>query len=217
LWPRDPSPLPGETPHHRCPLRRCWESAGGRKWLSRLRRCGFGSRSPANCLIHELVVGQVAIESINYPVTVGPDARAITVRFRNLWCPHSAPGPATAKPSVRHSAARPASDPLVFRKHWRCVCQVRPLLPRGGRQTGKVQRHTPQEGCLIGFGSGFQPFLLQPRQNKLIHGLAHPSSALHLRQGRDTGGTKRPIILPLGALLDPATEQGYLLGRQRRP
>ena len=84
---------------------------------------------------------------------------------------------------------------------------MQPALRRSAE--ARSDRATPAAAVPILSASGgrFEFFFFQPRKNELIQRPANPIFALDLRQHLRLGRDERPMVFPLGALLDPASQQ----------
>ena len=164
---------------------------------------GFGKQVSGQLFDHELIVRQIAIEGVNHPVAIGPDSRALPVLFVTFCIRISCQVQPHGRPAFAIAWRSQQTIHLFFVSVGGGIRQIRCFFLGCRRQSGEVERHPAQQGCLVGFRRRCQPFFLQPRQNKLIHGLARPIRSPNFRQGLSLGWYKRPIVLPVGSLLDP--------------
>ena len=93
---------------------------------------------------------------------------------------------------------------------------------RRRRQPSQIETDPADECPAIHLRRRLQPVGLHPGQREKIDRVPWPSGALHAGQSRALGRDKRPVALPLRALLDPAPDRGdlvrrhHLLGFRRR-
>ena len=73
------------------------------------------------------------------------------------------------------------------------------------RHPGQVQGDTADERCAVRFGGSGETFPLETLQDEMVDSVDRPTR--DRRQARPLGWRKRPMRLPLGALLDPAAHQ----------
>jgi hypothetical protein len=85
------------------------------------------------------------------------------------------------------------------------------------RQADQVQRQPADQGGPVGFGGGGQPHLFHAGQEEVIDGVAGPGAVADGREGGPLRPAVGPVLLPGGALLDPALQEVDLLRGQRFP
>ena len=154
--------------------------------------------------------GQVVVERLDHPVAPGPHGTIdVGLVAEGVGIPrHVEPVHAIRSPN-RGEAEQPVDEPLVG---------IRPLSARkasisasvGGRPVrSNVTRRINRS--LLASGEGESPSASsRARTNRSIAFRGH-AGVLDLRQGDIPGRDERPVVLPLGPLLDPPLEQVDLL------
>ena len=86
---------------------------------------------------------------------------------------------------------------------------------RIGRQAGQVEGHAPGERAPVGFCGGAEPRVLEPCQDEAVERVAAPGFVFDRGRRRPVDGGERPVLVPGGALLDPAGEDFDLFRGER--
>ena len=162
-----------------------------------------------------LVVRLVPVQRLDQPVAPQPHrprrVAVIAVRVRVAR---------RVEPRQRHALAvtrrrEQAVDRALVRALG-VVGQERVELLQGRRDAGQVERRAAQQGLGRCVGSRREPLGLQPREHVPVEVVARPRPVGDVRGRRGVGGHERPMLLPLGPLLDPALEGVEFLVGQRR-
>ncbi len=82
---------------------------------------------------------------------------------------------------------------------------------RRRQQARQVEREAADEGGGVGFGRGGKAFLLEAGENETVDRIGGPGCVLHWGRLNVGERQKGPVAFILGALLDPAAEDGNLL------
>src|SRR2546429_3546377 len=77
---------------------------------------------------------------------------------------------------------------------------------RGGRQPGQIESNASQQRGLVRFEGRFQPFGFQARKSEIVDWILWPVSVFDFWCCRSLQRIKRPVGLPLGALIDPVAD-----------
>ena len=174
---------------------------------------GIGEKVAGNLLDGELIERHVAIERVDDPVAPPPhftDAVGlIPIGIAIARCFHPAEGHALG---ISRRRQQPVDDFLVRARGF--VVQERMHFDRRGRQTGQIERDTPDQRAPVGFGRMLQPLVLQTFEHKSVDRIAHPILFAHLRKRRLLRRNKRPVALPRRTLFNPAANQADLTIRQ---
>ena len=176
---------------------------------------GIGEEIAGELFDGELIEGQVAIVSVDDPVSVGPH-RALIVQVQAV----SVAVARLVEPVVRHVLAvmrrgEQARDDLVV--------SVGRLIGDEGidfrgrrRETGEVEGDAPEECFAVGLRGAGEPFLLQALVDEGVDRIGDWRLAIancwHCRLHRHFEG---PVLLIRSPLLDPFADGGLLLGGQR--
>jgi hypothetical protein len=80
---------------------------------------------------------------------------------------------------------------------------------RGRRETGEVEGESADEGGGFGFGGGLEANLLEAGVDEAVDGVRGGAEG-GCRRGDRGGRFEGPVFLVLGALLDPAADEGAL-------
>ena len=154
----------------------------------------------------ELVEGLVLVQSLDHPVTVGPDDAARVGRIagavgiaREI---EPLPGPVFAEGGLGQEIG---DDVLMLGRG-----EFRGFFGRR-RQAGDVERQATDEDGLGGFGGPGQAFLLLTVREERVDGVGFAV----LRHGRTDHGFVGPMATPGRALLDPFFEERHLGRRDR--
>ncbi len=173
-----------------------------------------GEQVAGELLDGEPVERHVLVEHADHPVAVGPHlavvVEVVAVRVGITRGVEPVAG-AMFAPAGRFKQA--VDKPRV---RVRCLIGHERLdhLRRRG-QAGQIKAEPPDQCPPIGFGGGFQPLLLELRQDEAIDRIADPRLLLHRGQGRPAWCDQRPVRLIRGAGLDPFLQEIFLPGRQR--
>src|SRR6266545_4105000 len=174
---------------------------------------GAGQQIPGQLLDGEAIEGQVLVEGGDDPVAparhvaAGVDVIAVGVGVAG-----------GVEPLHRHALAevrrrqQTIDDLLVSVRA--PIGQEGIDLGGGGRQAGQVECHPPDQADRVRLGRRLEARALQTGQDEMIDGVARPGRVGDTRQGRPFRRDERPVLGPLGALVDPAAQQVDLLGRQ---
>ena len=183
--------------------------AGGDVLLER----GIGQQIAGQLLDRELIERQVAVVGLDHPIAPPPHV-AVAVDPGSRWCRHSGPRRASAPPSARRSAAKPAGDRPRARRR-RAIGRPE-TLDLGGRrrQAGQVERHAAQERRLGGLRRERQALGLQARQHERIDGIVERRGFFYGRNRRTHGRDERPMRFPFRAFTDPTRDPFDLVGRE---
>ena len=161
----------------------------------------------------EVVEGEIPVEGVDHPVAPAPHAAlgiglvAVGVGIAGGVQPtngHALP--------VAGRVEQPVDGPLV-RLTGRVLQKAVQVLPLG-RKAGQVQRDPADERGRIGLGRRLQPGPFQTGQNESVDGIPDPLRVADGRGLRPLGWTERPVVLPVGALIDPAPEELFLMIRE---
>ena len=164
----------------------------------------------------EVVEGEVPVEGVDHPVAPAPHAAlgvglvAVGVGIAGGVQPtngHALP--------VAGRVEQPVDGPLI--RFVGRVLQKAVHDLRLGRKAGQVQRGPADERGRIGLGRRLQPGPFQTGQNESVNGIPDPLRIADGRRFRPYGGTERPVVLPVGALIDPAPEELLLMIREALP
>ena len=193
------------------------EKAGG----DNLILAGAGQQVPGDLIDDELVVGQVAIERPNHPVTIEPDlSRLIFLEAVGIGVARGIepnPSPALA---VMGRREQPVNLLLVGIPA--LVVEEGVDFFDGGRKADQVQAQPPQQGDAIGFGRGREALFFQASQNEAVDRIGGPGGAGDFWQRGTLRRDESPVLLglggpvgPGGALIDPVSNKRELRGFER--
>ena len=146
--------------------RRCtWSELSTMSGPSRLKPVAIsasGSSGPqlvaGELLADEAVVRLVGVEGADDVVAVAPRVRPHLVVLEAVASRRSAPGRASAGPSVRRSAARPAGGRSASRRRRGDASFTKASISCGRRrQADEVERHAADEHLLLAGGESCSP------------------------------------------------------------
>ena len=207
--------------HHAALVRRdvvALEAGGDQLVESRLRQQVAG-----DLVDGELVERLVPVERLDRPVAVGVhlsvvvDVDAVGVAVARGVQPVA--GAVFAPVGRREKAVDQPFVGAVFR-----VVQERRERAGVGRQPGQVEGGAAGQGAAVGFLGWRQAVLFEPRQDEAVQRVAAPGFVFDFRRRRPVDGRERPVLVPGGALLDPAGQrldlfagEGFLRHLGRHP
>ena len=179
-----------------------------------LRKSRIGQQIASDLLDGELVERQVAIEGADHPIAPRPHlfSRIYLVAVRIGVAGGIEPVDGHALAVARRGEK--AIDHLFIGVR-RAVGQERIEFRERGRQTGQIQRHSPQQLPARGFRRRTEPFTFQTVQHETVYGVTRPTLQRHLRQRRGARSHERPMALPRCALFDPPPDERDLSRRKR--
>ena len=188
-----------------------------------LVQAGFRQQIARHLLHRELVERLVPVEGPDHPVAVGIHL-AVVVDVDPVGVPVARRVEPVARamlaPLVR--CEQPVDELLVgvFRR----IVQERSQQRRIRRQPRQIERDPTRQRSPASLPRRAQPLGLQPRENEAIDRIASPVGIGHGRRFRTDDRLERPVLIPRGALVDPAPQdvdllvaQGLVRVRRRHP
>ena len=174
----------------------------------------LGQQVARHLLHRELVERLVLVEGPDHPVAVGIHLAVVVdvdpVRIAVARCVEPVPG-AVLAPLL--GLEQPVDELLVgvFRR----IVQEGIHDAGIGRQPRQVERGTARQRPPVRLGCRGQALGIEARENETIERVAGPLGVNHGRHPRTDDPIERPVLIPRGALVDPAPQDVDLLVAQR--
>ena len=186
---------------------------------------GIGQQIAGQLLDQEPVVAHVLIQGVDHPIAPEPDFAGL-VFFVAVGVGIAGGVEPRARPALTVVGGGQQPVHLFFIGLRGLVGQEDVHFGGRRRQAGDVQMQAAEEGHLLRFRRGLQPFGFELRQDETVDSAIRPGRVLHGGQRGLLRRHERPMFLdlralgadrigPLGALVDPAFDDGDLLGGQR--
>ena len=178
-----------------------------------LVECRLGQQIAGKLINREPIKWHVVVQRADHPIAPPPHvARAVGLVSAGI-------GKASGvEPRDRHPLAvvgrteQAIDSPFVCVR--RGVVKERRNFAGRGRQAYQIERHAAQQGCLVGLPLRRQSGAFQVGQDEIVDRVAAPRGLRDRRQRGPLGRHKRPVLLPIGALVDPAADQRDLPWRK---
>ena len=171
---------------------------------------GIRKQIPGELLDGETVEGEIAVESLDHPVAVGPHLAVVVdvnaVRVGVARCVEPVAG-------AMFTVARRGEQAVdqLFIGVAGLVAEEGLDVGSRGWQSGQIERKAADEPASVGFRRGLEAGCFKFRQNECVDRIPRPLFCSHARRGGTHGGLERPVFFPSRALLDPALEHALLL------
>ena len=176
-----------------------------------------GQQVARDLFADELGERHIAMDGVDHVIAVPPRMRIGNVAAR----PGGLAVAGDVKPMTRPVfAKRGRLEQSIHNRLERFGAIVRqkgPQLVHRRRQSGKVERHAPQQRSLVRVGDRRQPFGLKPRKHKVIDRAARPSLALDRWRRRSADRLPSPMRLSQFVIVRGLTLRLDLQSGPRRP
>ena len=175
-------------------LRAEGQEPGRGEILEPLVVAGRRQQVAGNLLLHEPVVGLVAVERLDDPVAIAERVRVRDVLVQPVRV--GVAGDVEPVPAPTLAVARRRQQPLdhPFVGVRPLVGEVRVDLGRGRRQAGQVERDPSQQLPLAGGGDRGQPLRLEPGEDEPVDRAARPGRVVDSGRLGTGHRPERPVI-----------------------
>ena len=168
-------------------------------------------------LADEAVVGLVVVQAVDDVVAVLPHVRlgVVTLERVRLAVPHDIEPMAGPLLAVVWRIEQLVDEPLV--RVWSGVKHERFDLIRRRREADQIVEEPSDESALVALRRWREAGSFELAEYEPIDGVGRPIGIAHVGRIDRLWRDKRPVLLVLGAAVDPSTEGVDLLLRERAP